>query len=550
MKNNALLLMTMIVVYLLFLVISINTPMHSDDYWYSLIGMDPSKHFAHYMGWSGRVVADYTSTILLSVKDHHVRASINSIAATLLIYNISMLPRSISFDLSKNKVAITSIFIFLLYWISNPALGQTAFWIVGSANYLWTSLIVIFFLRMTLKSKNEQSKSALKYIILFITGVFAGCSNENTSVTLIVLTSAIIIYYRVIDGRFDKLILTSFVGAISGCAILILAPGNFVRASGSSLGAWRESSLASKIFTHITKTMPDAIAQNWIALMFLVVILCLTLLSSKPAKNVSMLTIMFIGAFLCAHMAMALSPVYPPRAMHGPFIFLLCAISLSVELIKKPYFNYVIASLILPCVIFFIPSYAAMYISYSKTVKQNNIRKAIINNAIYNGKEDAVVPRFYFRGLIKDGDMFDVYHSPDMGRYYGIKKTTPEIIPFDYSIISEGCKTSIDAVIYNSKSNCIYAYMDKFKGETVFIMEFDKPFYYYEGSTKWISIQGTKNGVDFFKLPSMRTKSFKIGDKYYVYSKIKKSKALDIKRFRVSELDSSTGSLGNFYTSE
>ncbi|EJH5822782.1 hypothetical protein NED54_001009 [Escherichia coli] len=550
MKNNALLLMAMIIIYSLFLVIAINTPMHSDDYWYSLIGMDPSRHFAHYMGWSGRVVADYTSTILLSIKNHSFRAAANSIAATLLIYNISMLPRAISVDISKNKTAIISFFIFLLYWVSNPSLGQTAFWIVGSANYLWTSLIVIFFIRMTLKLKTAQNNAPIKCLTIFIIGVFAGCSNENTSVTLVVLSAAIVIYYRIIDGRFDKLIFSAFVGAFVGCVILILAPGNFVRASGSSLEAWRESSLISKLFTHINKTLPDVMAHNWIALTFLVIILCLALLLSKTAKNMAVLIIMFIGAFLCAHIAMALSPVYPPRAMHGPFVFLLCAICLSVALIKSPYFSYVIASLTFLCVIFFIPSYTAIYISYSKTMEQESIRKEIVHNAISHGKEDVVVPRFYFRGLVKDGDMFDVYHSPDMGKYYGLKKTTPEMIPFDYSIISEGCTASIDAVIYNSKSNCIYTYMDKFKGETVFIMEFDKPFDYYEGSTKWISIQGTKNGCNFFKLPSMRTKSFKIGDKYYVYSKIKKSKVLDIKRFRVSELDSSTGSLGKFYTSE
>lgn len=549
MRSNTLICISMLIIYILSLAISLQTPMHSDDYWYSLIGMSPIKHYEHYMGWSGRIVADYTSTLLLSVKNHSIRAAINSLAITSLIYNISMIPSAVCRDISKNKIAIIALFIFLLYWIANPALGQTAFWVVGSANYLWTSLFVILFLRVTLKSKENVYSFELPKIALFLVGMLAGCSNENTSVTLVLICISLLFYYRVTDGKFDAKIICAFSGAVSGSLLLILAPGNFVRASGSSLEAWRDSSLASKIFTHITKTMPDAISQNWIAIVYLLILLSLVLVLNKQNKKTSLLVICFIGAFLCAHMVMVLSPVYPPRAIHGPFVFLLCAIALTTSMITGPNFKYAIILLLLPCILYFIPSYACMYTAYNHTMKQDLIRVNIIKDAIGEGKNDVTVPRFYFRGLVKGGDMFDVYHSPDMGRYYGISKTSPEMVPFDYSVISDGCKFNLDATIYGVHASCLYAYNDKFKNETVFIIKIDRPLEFKGTDQKWISIKGKEADGKYFKLPSVRAKSFLIGKDYYVYSKLKHSKDLNIESFMVAELDSSTGRTGNYYNS-
>jgi len=52
-------------IFTLVFLITKETPIHSDDLWYSSIGMDWSNNYKHYMTWSGRVVADYTSCILL-----------------------------------------------------------------------------------------------------------------------------------------------------------------------------------------------------------------------------------------------------------------------------------------------------------------------------------------------------------------------------------------------------------------------------------------------------------------------------------------------------
>ncbi|MEX8987039.1 DUF6056 family protein, partial [Salmonella enterica] len=69
--------------------------------------------------------------------------------------------------------------IFFTYWISNPNLGQTTFWIVGAANYLWTNLFVVvwLFFFYTITIKNSKAISPWVALLSFM----AGCSNESVS---------------------------------------------------------------------------------------------------------------------------------------------------------------------------------------------------------------------------------------------------------------------------------------------------------------------------------------------------------------------------------
>lgn len=132
----------------------INVPMHSDDYSYLLLGTDLDAHIHHYLAWSGRFVADYVSGFLLGQLNYYVYTFLNSLALTTLLYTITLIPSIIDKTYKFNSFRF--LCIAMMYWIANPNLGETSFWIVGSANYLWTNMFISIFLAYYFHILNKE----------------------------------------------------------------------------------------------------------------------------------------------------------------------------------------------------------------------------------------------------------------------------------------------------------------------------------------------------------------------------------------------------------
>ncbi|ECP3949290.1 hypothetical protein FZQ09_24335, partial [Salmonella enterica] len=105
-------------------------PLMSDDYGYSLMGFDVDKHIFHYTSWSGRLLADFISPLLLSIKSKALLSAIQSVALLLLIFIICSIAKAQGREINKGLYAS----ILSIYFISHPNFGQVNLWIVGSAN--------------------------------------------------------------------------------------------------------------------------------------------------------------------------------------------------------------------------------------------------------------------------------------------------------------------------------------------------------------------------------------------------------------------------------
>lgn len=83
----------------------------------------------------------------------------------------------------KFSIFLYSIVLGCLYYL-NPVFEKTVLWYTGSANYLWTTLIMLVAIYPAVKIFRKESLSAKDYFLLPFC-FLAGWGNENTSPTLL-----------------------------------------------------------------------------------------------------------------------------------------------------------------------------------------------------------------------------------------------------------------------------------------------------------------------------------------------------------------------------
>lgn len=308
----------LVAIFLIMLVLNVLTPLIADDYSYSFNkSLERITSFKdiidfqfnyYYFNWGGRCVAHTLAQIFL-IFPKGIFSIINSILYVALIYLIYLHAKGIN----KNEKPELLVLIHLALWFLLPVFGQTCLWLTGACNYLWTMILILLFL---LSFRNNKNSSAFKIVGLFFLGVLAGWTNENTAFGLIVIALGIIIADRYIDKKkISKSQISGLIGVITGFIILIIAPGNFIRADELNDSTTfivkmikRIMDITSNLFT---QTMP---------LLIITVILISIYIYNKERINKYVYVFLF-GGILTAY-AMTLSPTFPERAWFGAIIFL------------------------------------------------------------------------------------------------------------------------------------------------------------------------------------------------------------------------------------
>lgn len=436
--NNRLKLgMAFFAVFALILIPSLNIPMHSDDYYYYFLGNSPREIYEHYLTWSGRVVANTISSTLLYNFNHTAIEVLNSLAFLALCFFISFIPISASKEGHK-YTPFMLIFVFLSYWVANPKLGETSFWIVGSANYLWTNMFIAIFVVAMFMAPRCNNK--LYPLATFLLGVLAGCSNENTSIVVVMLTIVLLIFER------NKIALSlGFIGAVIGAAVLLLAPGNQNRATLYT--DWHNTGFRDKFFAHFFERFPGSIEVYWMVLLMMVVAVFFVAANKMISKRSLNYSLVFLVCALLSNAAFLGSPAFPERSMNGGLCFLLISASFPIAEIcqfRNKSSASCVAIITAGLLFYFAPSYYWFVNSTHGNWKQDKIRMEAIADAKKQGIDTVYIPDFYFTTLAKDSDKLDTYQNQRMADYFGVKKIIPYQIPFDYSKIRGGKYTSLD----------------------------------------------------------------------------------------------------------
>lgn len=463
--------LTYLIIYALVLIIALCTPMHSDDFYFYSLGLSLTNHLDQYRFFCGRFFIDYFSSLLLLINNHLLISMINSIALPLLLYNITTIPYYQ--DNKKNpKLWIISFFLLAVYWLGNPALGQTTFWLVGACNYLWPLVILSFFLKFLLRTFYITVIRLKDYLLLIPLAFFSAVNEISGLLILFVLFVFIVLTYS--KALPNRLLLSfCFIAALISYIILIAAPGNYVRASSEGFAWWQEMSLSERVDFYLTKVLPN-IFKGFL-IIFVVIVWAIWQVKVQFIKINKWLITLFLGCFIIFCLILFISPSCLTTRSYLTGLFYLL---LTLSFLVTPIFNdakklsRVNKIVFISFIGWFFISYLLIVNAYYIIYQQSSFRESLIIAQKQQGKEVLYIPRFHYPFVLQEGDLPSVFHNPRIANYYGVKVINQYLVDtgFDYSQLAT---LTCNPVPKNPYLKCIYIAKSVFENSTKFIFEFD-----------------------------------------------------------------------------
>ena len=413
-------------IFIMMLVLNLLTPLLADDYSYG-IGLDKTRidsiidiinfQVNHYLTWGGRTVAHTIAQCFL-LFPKWIFSIANTFIYVALIYLIYLHAKG---DNTKDKPLLL-LLIHLALWYLLPVFGQTCLWLVGSCNYLWTTVIILFLL-LQYRKDNNKNNSLKKAVAIFLLGILAAWTNENTSVGLLVVIIGLLVIKKLKHQKLKKWEISGLAGSILGFLILILAPGNFVRSESFEDNTFILVKLIKRVVEDTT-----AMLDYTMPLLILGVIL-ITIYIYNRKKIKSEVFVYILAGFLTTY-AMVLSPTFPARAWTGVFVFWIIAclqLIYNLDDINK-IFNPIITDTIIILSLFYI----IPFINTTRDVLNLNrvwtSRVEYIEKEKSKGNKDIEVEAYYNGGNHSPNyDVADIgsskkgWPNEDVAHYFNIK---------------------------------------------------------------------------------------------------------------------------------
>ena len=399
-------------------------PLFADDYDYSFNWSNGNllssfkdvidSQIYHYQHWAGRIVGiSLTQLFLFIGKDvFNLLNAFMFIILTLLIYWHAEGEFTLKFQPEK------LILIIGLAWLGIWTFGEVLLWLCGSCVYLWPMVfILIFLLPYRIKLANSFAfsnyNSSLKNIGMSIVGLIAGCTNENTALSML-LAATLVVYYSYKSKQLESWMVCGLISAYLGYLILILAPGNYQRINQSG-----HISALFQIYHTLSSMLRITLHQ--LPLWVFILLLYRRMIQHIGIGGLKKLTDKFqdevkIGCFFIAlsvvnNLVMLASPQFPPRAGFGSTIFLLIGAMTFVKFpwVKEFIFQKKGKMLIAATItLIIIPMAVCTLKDYMILHKESSDRVAYILDQKEMGSIDLVVAPF----SVKDRSvMYHVYCS-------------------------------------------------------------------------------------------------------------------------------------------
>lgn len=178
----------------------------------------------YYLQWSGKFVP-FSIVLFFTTVSKWAYNIVDSLMYVMLANIIYSFWRN-----RKNNYWVL-LTIYASLWLFIPWFGTVIFWVDGAIEYLWMLIPILLLGKiyyMHYFCEKGQRRSCIGMLIL---GLFAGCGLEATGSALVFGLSVMMIAKLIRREKIEKWEITGLVGVLIGFATLMLAPGNFRRAS-------------------------------------------------------------------------------------------------------------------------------------------------------------------------------------------------------------------------------------------------------------------------------------------------------------------------------
>ncbi|MCR5618796.1 MAG: DUF6056 family protein [Lachnospiraceae bacterium] len=346
---------------------NVKVPFMMDDLWYSTdlrdggslngIGDIIGSQVWHYMNWGGRVFTHGFLQLSLMCGERAADV-INTLATLVLVFEICTLAKfSSGASFSKSIPAgITGFALaFGLLITCCPNFRMSMLWQAGCANYVYSSVWILFFYICYLRALDPEKKD-LPLICFFIPilGLITGWSTENmgpSSCLAAALITFICIRKGIAAGRKKIWMIEGVISSFIGSAFCIVAPGNFIRKTDSA--------------DDLALTLPDRLLQmlkgagDYMFPSLIVLAGAFIAYKTVMNKKISLGNAVLLFAALLSYGAMIASPHYPDRAAYGTCVLIeTVSVSLLGEAFNR---KQSAAGYVLP-IMLLVSSIAVMYL--------------------------------------------------------------------------------------------------------------------------------------------------------------------------------------------
>ena len=322
-----------LLLYLATFRLHLNTPFMMDDIWYGtnlatgqpLCGLADvlQGQYWHFMNWGGRCV---THAILqLTILSGELAADLMNLGMTVLL---SLIVCKMADAWRPEWFLTGSVMIFAC----SANLRMSMFWQAGVVNYVYSTAWIMLFLWQYLALLQDNGRKEIKWRSLWmpILGLMTGWSNENMGPAVMLTAAGITLYlWKWKQERPKSWMIGGIVGAFLGSLLVILAPGNFSRAS-----TIESSGLGEVLYRQFQSMLTATASYLFPVLAITLVVWFVYRFYCLERLDASQLSLVIVAVL--AHGAMAISPHYPDRATFGIMVVcVLLTLSMLVKIRRK-----------------------------------------------------------------------------------------------------------------------------------------------------------------------------------------------------------------------